>query len=501
MNDIISCDYLIIGGGAAGCIVAKRLAERTQGKVILLEAGRNDEADEAALYLDCLDQQDEHYDWGYVAKTVEYGGGFSIDYARAKMLGGCANHNDCAFLAPLAGDLERWRTAGADNWSARWMERCLQRLDKQIRVESSPVGTDLSQAFIDAAKRMGIAEKDFRQNPGSGTGWFPLNVEGRLRQSSSVCYLHPLNQLPENLQVITNCHVQSLVVDNNKVSAANTDLGRIRVRGETILSAGSVNTPQILMLSGIGPAQHLRDMDIDVVHDLTGVGANLMDHAAANITFELYQESPAWNLTPCESTLLMRLGQQCGDPDILFHFVLRLREKYVSGNSFKHVAHGVKIAPNVARPRSRGSVKLKSPQIGVAPEINLNYFSDPEDYDMRTMLGALRIAREIGNSDSLKPYFKREITPGLEVMSDRNLESYIRETCETVYHPAGTCKMGRAKDADSVVTPDLKVKGIDGLRIADASVFPDMVSVNICNTVMMIGEAAADLISGEYKLG
>ena len=225
-----------------------------------------------------------------------------------------------------------------------------------------------------------------------------------------------------------------------------------------------------------------------------------MDHAAANVNFELFQAPPIWKLTPCESTLLMSLDASSEDPEILFHFVLRLREKYVSGDSFTDIAHGVKIAPNVARPRSRGSVRLSSCDFHQQPEIRLNYFSDTNDYDMQTMIKALRIARKLGNSRALNPYFKGEISPGIDINSDEELAAYIRQTCETVYHPAGTCKMGSRSDSDTVVTPDLRVKGIEGLRIADASVFPDMVSVNICNSVMMVGEAAADLICGNYQL-
>ena len=269
MNNNVSAEYLIIGGGAAGCIVAKRLAERTSAKVVLIEAGHNDEGDDAAIYLDQLDQQGDHYDWGYVAKTVEQGG-YPIDYARAKMLGGCANHNDCAFLAPLEGDLERWRQAGASGWDSAWLNQCLQRLQENIHIESSPVGNRLSRAFIESAVQMGLPELNLRQSPGSGTGWFPLNVDGRLRQSSSVCYLHPLDQLPDNLQVITDCSAHRLLFKDKRICAVETDRGIIHVTRETVLCAGSINTPQLLMLSGIGAAKHLQDFGINVVGRFTG---------------------------------------------------------------------------------------------------------------------------------------------------------------------------------------------------------------------------------------
>ena len=492
MND--TYDYLIVGGGAAGCVVARRLAERTGGRVLLIEAGRPDQGDLAATYLSRLDDQDERYDWGLVAETGTSDGA-RMSYARARMLGGCANHNDCAFIAPPASDLERWVQLGAKGWGPADVAGALARIEQTLHIETAPPGNALSRAFIEAGRELGLPERDYRGAFGAGCGWFPLNARGDLRQSSSVAYLHPLEHLPGNLEVRTETRAQHLVLDGKRVCGVETDQGIFNALREVILCAGSINTPHIMMLSGLGPGAMLQEFGLPVIEDLPGVGANLVDHAAANIAFALREPPPSWERTPCEATALCRVDEGPGAPDVLYHFVLRLREKYVDGEQFSGIAHGVKISPNVARPRSRGCVTLISADPYEQPRIRLNYFSDPDGYDRATLLAGLRLARRFAATNALKGWLGDEVAPGAHVTGDDALFDYVKETCETVYHPAGTCRMGAYDDPMTIVTPDLKVKGVQSLRVADASVFPDMVTVNICNTVMMIGERAADLIA------
>lgn len=495
MTDNPIFDYLIVGGGAAGCIVARQLAERLpDAQIALLEAGKSDENDPAANFLSHLDQQDDSYDWGYQA-TPTRDSQQAMDYARARLLGGCANHNDCAFIAPLAADLDRWEALGATGWNSKTLAPALERIESRLHIEASPEGNALSRAFIDANIELGLPERNFRRVVDVGTGWFPLNARGDLRQSSSIAYLHPLNQLSENLHILTEITVQRLLFDNKRVTGVATNRGEFKARAETILCAGSINTPQLLMVSGIGPAAQLNNLGIPVVQDLPGVGQNLMDHVAANVCCELRSPAPSWAFTPCEATALIKVDESAVAPDVLFHFILRLREKYVGGNRFKGVKHGVKLSPNVARPKSRGSVVLTSPDPSVAPVIDLNYFSDAEGYDRWILLGGLRFARRLIQTSALAPYLKQEIVPGLDINSDAEFFDYMTQSCETVYHPCGTCVMGDVSQPGAVVAPDLKVKGIQGLRIADASVFPDMVTVNICNTVMMVAERAVDLLA------
>lgn len=487
-------DYIVVGGGAAGSIVAARLAEDRGNRVLLLEAGESDEDDAKALLMSRLEEQDDAYDWGYDAETIA-GGGSRIAYARAKMLGGCANHNDCAFIAPPRSDLERWEALGAAGWGPDAMRPALDRVEKRIGIEASPHGNALSRAFIDAGIELGLPERNFREKVELGAGWFPLNARGDRRQSSSVAYLHPIARLPKNLRIMTGVRVLRLLWQGRRAHAVKTAAGEFQARREIILCAGSINTPQLLMLSGMGPARHLRSLGIDVVADLPGVGQSLVDHVSANIAHRLKQPSPPWQRTPCESTLLLKVDHDTPSPDVLFHFVLRLREKYVGRTQFAGVDHGVKLSPNVARPRSRGALTLASADPNSKPVIHLNYLSDPEGYDRRILLAGLRFARRLAATQALAPWLADEVTPGLDCMSDDELFAYVKETCETVYHPAGTCRMGRSDDRHAVVTPDLRVRGIEGLRIADASVFPDMVTVNINNTVMMVAEHASGLIA------
>ena len=491
-------DYLIIGGGAAGCIVARNLADRLpNAKIALLEAGDSDENDPAANFLSHLNDQDDSYDWGYQAKATQRSQQ-AMAYSRARLLGGCANHNDCAFIPPPAADLDRWETLGAKGWDSQSLAPALLRVEQRLHIEASPAGNALSRAFIDANIELGLPERNFRETLTAGTGWFPLNARGDVRQSSSVAYLHPLKDLPPNLQVFTGVMTNRLLMENQRITGVATNRGDLKSRVETILCAGSINTPQLLMLSGIGPADHLQDFGIPVVKHLPGVGQNLMDHVAANISYELKAPGPKWALTPCEATALIRVDKQANTeaelPDVLFHFVLRLREKYVGDTQFQGVENGVKISPNVARPKSRGSLLLRSADPLDKPGIDLNYFSDEEGYDRRILLGGLRYARQLAKTGALSTYLKREITPGCDIESDDEFFAYMTQSCETVYHPCGTCAMGDESDPTAVVTPDLKVRGVQALRIADASVFPDMITVNICNTVMMVAERAVDLI-------
>jgi choline oxidase len=490
-----SIDYIIVGGGAAGSIVAARLAENPKSNVLLLEAGPSDVDDPKAMLMSRLEDQDETYDWGYDAQTVA-GSNQAIAYARAKMLGGCANHNDCAFLAPPESDLKRWERLGAKGWGPAGMRGALARVVEKIKIASSPKGNKLSRAFVDGAIELGLPERNFRETVKQGTGWFPLNANGDNRQSSSIAYLHPVMGRAKNLCVKTSALATRILFDGRKAIAVETTTGTFHARCEIIFCAGSINTPQVLMLSGLGPAAHLQNHGVPVLHDLPGVGRNLADHVAANIAFRLNQRAPTWQHTPCEATALLQVDDGAEAPDVLFHFILRLREKYLGRNQFGGVEHGVKMSPNVARPKSRGSVTLSGRSIHNKPIINLNYLSDADGYDQRILLAGLRFARRLATTSALAPWLAEEVAPGLSAQSDEDMIAYMRDTCETVYHPAGTCRMGDPSDSMVVVSPDLKVRGVDGLRIADASVFPDMVTVNINNTVMMVAERASMLISG-----
>jgi choline oxidase len=478
------CDYLIIGGGSSGAVVAKRLAENSTGHIILLEAGRADEGDPAATDLRRLDEQTEDYDWGFMAST-QAGRKPELKYARARLLGGCANHNDCAFIRPPDSDFDDWERLGATGWNAAAMAQYYDRILKTITVETAPCHP-LSRAFIEAGKELGLDEVDFSKEVRPGVGLFPLNARGRLRQSSSVAYLHPLADLPKHLEIRTETTVEKLILQDGVAIGAKTSRGIVRARKAVILACGSIQTPQLLMVSGLGPAAHLKDHGIVVVADMPHLGQHLRDHVAAPVVWETKAEIAPWEICPFEATAMLKLEDDAPAPDILFHFGLRVREKY--GDDPRLVTNGpaVKASPNVTRARSEGEVRLSGPTMAHKPVINLNYFSHAAD--LALLLKAMRFTRRIGETSAMRAVCGKELHPGPQVQSDAQWTAYIRNVCETVYHPCCTAAIGK------VVTPELKVMGIDNLFIADASVFPALITVNINAAVMMTAEKAADCI-------
>ena len=478
------CDYLIIGGGSAGAIVARRLAERTTGRIILLEAGKVDEGDPAAVDLKRLDEQTGDYDWGFMASTLK-GAAPELKYARAKLLGGCANHNDCAFIRPPASDFDEWESLGATGWNDKAMAPYWQRIMDTITVETAPCHT-ASRVFIEAGKELGLPEVDFAKDVKPGVGLFPLNAKGRVRQSSSVAYLHPLADLPKHLEVWTECMATRLIIENGEALGAETSRGTIHAARAVVMACGSLQTPQLMMVSGLGPAAHLKQHGIAVKADLPHLGKHLRDHVAAPIVWETHEPVSGWEICPFEATMMLQLDDDAPAPDILFHFGLRVREKYGDHPRLTTTGPAVKASPNVTRARSEGEVLLSGPTMADKPIINLNYFSDASDLDL--LRRALRFTRKIGETAAMRGLCKAEVHPGPQVQSDNEWNAYIRDVCETVYHPCCTAAIGK------VVTPDLKVMGVGNLYIADASVFPALITVNINGAVMMTAEKAADCI-------
>lgn len=480
------CDFLIIGGGSAGSIIAKRLAEKSRGRIILLEAGKKDEGDPAATDLSRLDEQTADYDWDFKA-TALAGTKPELNYARAKILGGCANHNDCAFIRPPDSDFTEWESLGAKGWGAADMVPYFNRVMENTIVEEAP-HHPASQAFVKAGKELGLKEIDFQKQVTEGVGYFPLNAKRRLRQSSSIAYLHPLSKLPKNLEVWTETQATKIFIENGKAVGAETTRGTIHANRAVILACGSIQTPQLMMLSGLGPTPHLRGHGIEVIADFPDVGEHLRDHVAAPVVWETKGPIEPWEICPFEATMMLKFEDDAPAPDVLFHFGLRVREKY--GDDPRLAVHGpaVKASPNVIRARSEGCVRLASADYRDNSIIDLNYFSDP--YDMRILLKAMRFTRRLLETQSFQALCKAEVHPGPDVQSDDEWVGYIKSVCETVYHPCGTASIGR------VVTPDLRVKGIDSLIVTDASIFPSMITTNINCAVMMAAEKAAELILG-----
>ncbi|MBX8570515.1 GMC family oxidoreductase [Pseudomonas cichorii] len=496
-------DYIVIGGGSAGSIIARRLADADIGSVLLIEAGPADEGVPAMMDISRLFELDARTDWGFLAEPTK-NSGRQLTYSRARMLGGCGNHNDCAYLVPPPADFDSWRDLGAEGWSGNEVMPYFERQKQRINIEQRPEHHPVSLAFLAAGVELGLPKVDFREGVEPGIGMLTLNANGRLRSSSSVAYLHPLKTLPTNLQILTDTLVTRIEFTDGVATACITDTGRIAARREIIVCAGSIQSPQLLLTSGIGDAAQLRDLGIEVIHNSPGVGKNLIDHYSVPVIFETQEPVPEWDVTPYEAIAMLKTvpGTQSAQSQVQ----LGLTAGWVNGRfGDEYEASAPKprtiiaLEPNVAISRSHGSVSITSADIRVPPRIDLNYLSDAENYDEDVLFESVSFCRRLGQTQSLKNIIKRELSPGPEVVSEIELREFIRKNCQTYYHASGTCRAGSNDDPNAVLTPDLKVKGVSGLRVCDASIFPSMVSVNINATVMMVGEKASDLIIADAR--
>ena len=415
-----------------------------RGPIILLEAGKNDEGDAAAVDLSRLDDQTDDYDWGFMAATLA-GAKPELYYARARILGGCANHNDCAFLRPPDSDFTEWESRGAKGWGPAGMAPYFNRVMENTGVEESPPPPRQPGLCQCRQGTWAFGTLIFRGRIAEGVGYFPLNAKGSLRQSSSVTYLHPLSKLPRHLEIWTETQATKILVENGKAVGAETTRGTIRAGRAVILACGSIQTPQLMMLSGLGPAQHLRELEFRswqtcrMWADISGTMWR------APIVWQTREAIAPWDICPLEATMMLKLDADAPAPDVLFHFGLRVRDKYGEDPRLAVNGPAVKATPNVTRARSEGHVRLASADYRVAPVIELNYFSDP--YDMRILLKAMRFTQAADGNGAFQQLCKAEVHPGSDVQSDDEWIGYIKSVCETVYHPCGTASIGR------VVTP------------------------------------------------
>lgn len=492
-NDIY--DYLVVGGGTAGAVVAARLAEDPEASVCLVEAGPSDEGVREILELKR---------WQGLLGHAQYGQEFEIEpqergnsnilHSRGIMLGGSSSHNSAIAFKPTEGDIRRWEAAGAAGWGPDGVAEYFARVSRTVNMEPSEWGNPLVEAFLAAGEEEGFPRLDFSQGVHKGVGLFQLNKKGGLRQSSSAAYLHPLPELPANLTVLTSTRTRRVVFEGERAVGVETDRGELRANQEIVLSAGAFDTPKLLMLSGVGPAEPLGMLGVPVVSDVIGVGENLLDHPEGVITWESKHPVPDETANYYEAGLFANVDPDSGDPDLMFHFGLEPFDMHTRPLGYPTAENAFSITPNVTRARSRGTVRLRSADPEAPPAIDFRYFTDPEGYDERIMVEGVRLARELAASGALSEWVERELAPGPSAQSFEELSEYVRTTANTVYHPAGTCKMGSPDDPDAVVDPELRVRGVEGLRVADASVFPAMISVNPCITCMMVGEKASDLI-------
>ena len=500
-------DYVVVGGGTAGAVVAARLSEDADTSVALVEWGPTDEHEPRALELRrWAEMMESEYDLDY-ASVKQPRGNSHIRQARAKILGGCSSHNTMIAFRPPVRDLDEWVAAGAEGWGAEQFFPYYDRLATNI-VPVAPEHRNpyLNDVIAAASAALDIPVRE-RWNDGpfaDGTGFLELGYypETGIRSSSSVDYLHPITDRP-NLHIELETRVLRVVIDSEKraraieVERADGSRGEIAARREIVLCAGSIDTPRLLMLSGVGPADDLRAAGVEVTHDLPGVGRNLMDHPEGLVLWEAAEPIPDVGASDWDAIISLRLDPSAPAPDILCHIPLMTLADNSERLGFVTPEHSLSLTPNVAKPRSRGRVWIDSPDPAAQPLIDYGYFTDPEGRDERTLIAGMRMARRVAATEPMAGWITREVFPGPEVQSDEDLSELARAAHHTVYHVSGTCKIGAASDAAAVVDPQLRVRGIGGLRVADASVFPVITTVNTVVTVLMVGERAADLIRTE----
>ena len=510
-------DYVVVGGGSAGAVVAARLSEDPQVTVALVEAGPSDVDDPAILQVDrWMGLLESGYDWDYVVEPQEHGNSH-LRHARARVLGGCSSHNSCiAFWAPRE-DLDRWEFEyGAHGWESAHTYPLYQRLesnadegehhgkDGPVRLRTVPATDPCGAALLDACEQAGIAKVRFNSGETviDGAGFFQINVrEDGVRSSSSVSYLHPLMRpgARPNLTVLTERRAKCLVFAEARICTGidvlEPDLirtRRITARREVVLSAGAIDSPKLLMLSGIGPADHLEDLGIRILAASEGVGANLQDHPEGVIGWEarkpMVDESTQW----WEIGIFTATQQGLDRPDLMFHYGAVPFDMHTVRQGYPTTENGFCLTPNVTQARSRGTVRLRSIDFRDKPLVDPRYFTDP--HDMRVMVAGIRRARQIVSQQAMREWAGKELYPGPDVQTDEEIADYIRRTHNTVYHPAGTVRMGAPDDAAAPLDPQLRVKGVSRLRVADASVMPELTTVNPNITTMMIGERCVDLI-------
>jgi choline dehydrogenase-like flavoprotein len=531
-----SVDYLVVGGGSAGCVLAARLSEDPSVQVALLEAGPPD----TSVLIHCpaglaLLAKNGQANWGF--QTVPQAGlnGRRGYQPRGKVLGGSSSVNAMIYARGHRADYDAWAAAGNTGWSWDEVLPYFKQAEHNERGADAFHGSggplnvmDLRSphrfgpVFVEAAKQAGFRENhDFNGAEQEGVGMYQVTHRNGERFSAAKAYLAPNRQRP-NLHVITGAHATRVLFNGRRASGVaflqDKVERQIRVRREVLLSAGALLSPQLLMLSGVGPAEELRRHGIPVVQDLPGVGRNLHDHVdvvqvvdAPHLT-DLFglsfrgivnavngivewrrQRSGMLTTNFAEAGGFIRSSAQEAIPDLQLHFVIG---KLVDHGRKTVFGHGYSCHVCLLRPKSRGSLTLASADPLAAPRIDPNFLAD--DDDTRRLVKGFRLMREILSQPALAGYRGRELADSAAACSDAQIEAFVRSHADTIYHPVGTCRMG--SDALAVVDPQLRVRGLEGLCVVDASIMPSIVGGNTNAPVIMIGEKAAEMIKASARL-
>lgn len=504
-----TADYVIVGGGTAGCVVASRLSEDPDVSVVVLEPGPSDADEPRALDIRrWAEMLEGEYDFDY-RSVPQLRGNSNIRQARMRILGGCSTANTMITWRPLPADLDEWVALGATGWDAAsvhpYYDRLLVPITPVAEKDRNPYVADVVESARRAldlpARTAWNGDADFAET-GTGAGFFEIGYtpETHLRSSTSVHYLHEAIGTRANLGVEHGLRATRVVVEDGvAVGVLATDAAgtvrRFDATRQVIVCCGAIDTPKLLQLSGIGPRRVLEDAGVEVVVDSPGVGENLMDHAEGLIVWEAVRDVPDTCATGWDAGAAVRLSEDGpARPDVLMHFPVEAVADHAVTYGVELPERIVSIAPNVAKPKSRGRVWITVADPAVAPSIDYGYFTDAEGADEATLIAGVRLARRIAAESPMAQWLGAEVFPGADLVSDDELSAALRATHQTVYHVSGTCRMGAADDPMAVCDPELRVRGVDNLRIVDASVFPTIPSVNPVGTIMTVAERAADLI-------
>ena len=521
-------DFVVVGGGSAGCVLANRLSDAPGCEVVLLEAGVRDSSPFIRMpagYLRLMETG--QVDWGYHTVPQKRCYNRTFYWPRGKVLGGSSSINGMVYVRGHASDYDRWAQLGNRGWSYSDVLPYFKRAETweggadSFRGGNGPLKTigvksyhPFARAWLEAGEQAGYPlTDDINGANQEGFGTLQSTIADGRRASTAYCYLRPALSRP-NLSVITGALAKRVVVEGGRATGVeyirNGKVETVRADSEVILSGGAINSPQLLQLSGVGDGDHLRALGIKVIHELKGVGQNLSDHVAVSmrqlstqpislkselnafkaarslVQWAIFKNGPAAH-PGIQAVAFVKSRPDLVAPDLQYHFIMVL---YGDHGRQRYKQHGFQPLINVQRPESVGSVMIRSADPTVAPAIDPNYLNSDED--VRLLREGIRIGREIIAQKAFDPYRGDELDPGPDVKTDAQLDEYVRRNCHTQYHPVGSCKMGI--DPMAVVNPELKVHGLSGLRVVDASVMPVMVSANTNAATIMIAEKASDMI-------